>query len=127
MHLAPREVEMYMPCYVYLAQETLLQGVTRQFGSWSVPLGNEEYAELLKWTFRSYLPRAVAKGNAALIELYKDVSGVKSSYTSLIVRQIKEDYNVAHLCFFDCFASYILVCLAISPRDSGPRNYSTFH
>lgn len=74
--------------------ETLPHGVTRKFDSWSVPLRDEKNAELLKWTFGSYLPRAVAKGklvplptqkasgglgglNDALTELYNGVSGVK--------------------------------------------------
>ncbi|KAF7585459.1 hypothetical protein BBP40_010881 [Aspergillus hancockii] len=74
--------------------EALPQGVTRKFDSWSVPLGDKENFELLKWVYGSYLPRAVAQGklvslptqeapgglaglNDALALLSNGVSGLK--------------------------------------------------
>ncbi|KAF4445343.1 Zinc-binding alcohol dehydrogenase domain-containing protein cipB [Fusarium austroafricanum] len=39
--------------------ETLPTGVTRKFDGWSLLLGKEENAELLKWIFETYFPKAL--------------------------------------------------------------------
>ncbi|KAF4834493.1 Dehydrogenase azaJ [Colletotrichum tropicale] len=68
--------------------------VTREFGSWSAPLGEEKNAGLLKWAFNTYFPQAIAENkliplptqkidgglgalNEALDILNKGVSGLK--------------------------------------------------
>ncbi|OLN97777.1 Zinc-binding alcohol dehydrogenase domain-containing protein cipB 3 [Colletotrichum chlorophyti] len=70
------------------------KGVTAKFESWSVVLQDEEHAELLKWGFGTYFPKAVAEDklvslpvqkvggglgglNEAIDILIKGVSGVK--------------------------------------------------
>ncbi|KZL79763.1 alcohol dehydrogenase -like domain-containing protein [Colletotrichum incanum] len=69
-------------------------GVAVEFGSWSVPLGQEKNAELLKWAFGTYFSQAVTDDrivalpsqkidgglgglNKAVDVLFKGVSGVK--------------------------------------------------
>ncbi|KAF0318590.1 F-box domain protein [Colletotrichum asianum] len=41
--------------------DDLPAGVTREFGSWSAPLGEEKNAGLLKWAFNTYFPQAIAE------------------------------------------------------------------
>lgn len=74
--------------------ETLPEGVTREFASWSAVLGEEKNAGLLSWAFNTYLPQGLASQkiiplptekvsgglngvNDALDKLQKGVSGVK--------------------------------------------------
>jgi NADPH:quinone reductase-like Zn-dependent oxidoreductase len=74
--------------------ETLPEGVTREFASWSAVLGEEKNTGLLTWAFTTYLPQGIAnrkiiplptekvsgglKGvNDALDRLQKGVSGMK--------------------------------------------------
>ncbi|PKS11006.1 hypothetical protein jhhlp_002765 [Lomentospora prolificans] len=42
--------------------ETLPEGVTRDYRSWSFALAEEKNQELLRWTYNTYLPQAVAEG-----------------------------------------------------------------
>lgn len=74
--------------------ETLPQGVTRIFASWSAVLSEEKNADILAWAFNTYLPEGIANGkiiplptekvsgglkgvNDALNRLQQGVSGVK--------------------------------------------------
>ncbi|KAF4500738.1 alcohol dehydrogenase [Fusarium agapanthi] len=56
--------------------ETLPTGVTRKFEGWSLLLGKEENAELLKWIFGTYFPKALATKSLISVPARKVPSGL---------------------------------------------------
>ncbi|KAJ4985092.1 alcohol dehydrogenase GroES-like domain-containing protein [Stagonosporopsis vannaccii] len=58
--------------------ERLPQGVAREFGSWSVALGREEHAELLEWTYGTYLPHALATRALTPLPTQKIAGGLRA-------------------------------------------------
>ncbi|KAJ4258238.1 hypothetical protein NW762_008387 [Fusarium torreyae] len=58
------------------APETLPEGVTRKFEGWSLLLGKEENAELLKWTFHTYFPEALASDSLISVPARKIPGGL---------------------------------------------------
>ncbi|KAH7112594.1 chaperonin 10-like protein [Dactylonectria estremocensis] len=56
--------------------ETLPAGVTRNFEGWSLLLGKEENSELLKWTFDTYFPQALAKDSLIPVAARKIPGGL---------------------------------------------------
>ncbi|KXG46743.1 Polyketide synthase, enoylreductase [Penicillium griseofulvum] len=67
--------------------ETLPAGVTRKFGSWSLLLGKKEHAELLEWTFSTYLPQALAQESLIPVSARKipgGLAGLEHAFDVLI-------------------------------------------
>jgi NADPH:quinone reductase-like Zn-dependent oxidoreductase len=58
------------------APETLPDGVSRIFEGWSLLLAKEEHAELLKWTFATYFPQALAKDSLIAVPPRKISGGL---------------------------------------------------
>ncbi|RSL89368.1 hypothetical protein CEP52_014934 [Fusarium oligoseptatum] len=58
------------------APETLPDGVSRIFEGWSLLLAKEEHAELLKWTFATYFPQALAKDSLIAVPPRKIAGGL---------------------------------------------------
>lgn len=56
--------------------ETLPEGVTRVFQGWSLLLAKEEHSELLKWTFATYFPQALAKDSLIPVPPKKIAGGL---------------------------------------------------
>ncbi|GKT52888.1 alcohol dehydrogenase [Colletotrichum tofieldiae] len=57
--------------------DTLPEGVSRKFEGWSFFLAKEENAELLKWTFGTYFPKALAKNSLKPVAERKVPGGLK--------------------------------------------------
>ncbi|KAA8650329.1 hypothetical protein EYZ11_012684 [Aspergillus tanneri] len=60
-----------------IGPESLPQGVTRQFASWSVALVEEKNAGLLTWAFKTYLPQVTANGKAIPLPSKKASGGLE--------------------------------------------------
>ncbi|KAL4731755.1 hypothetical protein ACLX1H_000737 [Fusarium chlamydosporum] len=56
--------------------ESLPEGVTRKFEGWSLLLGKEENAELLKWTFGTYFPKALETKSLISVPARKVAGGL---------------------------------------------------